>query len=217
MQRATFPAMGTEVEVLLDAAQSAGSSLTLQRVQDEFERLEALLSRFRPDSELSALNRSGHARGGPELVEVTLLALEARERTRGRFDPTVHDALVSAGYDRTFDELAGSVVEAAPPAPCLGNVTVDAASGLIELAPEPGSISAASPRVTPPTVRAPCSRSPGLASSTPAATSLPAAGPGPSGSRLPKAHSPSSSRTARSPRPVATAGAGRPREARRTT
>jgi thiamine biosynthesis lipoprotein len=137
MRRTSFRAMGTEVEVLLDALESAESSVTLQRVQDEFERLEALLSRFRPDSELSALNRSGCGRGGPELVEVTLLALDARERTSGRFDPTVHDALVSAGYDRTFDEIVGgvAVAVAAPSAPCLGRVAVDAATGLIELGP----------------------------------------------------------------------------------
>ena len=35
----------------------------------------------------------------------TTLALEARERTGGLFDPTVHDALVAAGYDRTFDDV----------------------------------------------------------------------------------------------------------------
>ena len=34
------------------------------------------------------------------------LALDARERTGGRFDPTVHDALVAAGYDRSFELVA---------------------------------------------------------------------------------------------------------------
>jgi thiamine biosynthesis lipoprotein ApbE len=36
-------------------------------------------------------------RCGPDLVRVIELALEARDRTSGLFDPTVHDAVVSAG------------------------------------------------------------------------------------------------------------------------
>jgi thiamine biosynthesis lipoprotein len=137
MLRTSFGAMGTEVEVLLETSRSAESSLTLESVRNEFERLEALLSRFRPDSELAALNRLGAFRGGPDLVEVTRLALEGRERTGGRFDPTVHDALVAAGYGRTFEEIAGDVAMAAPPGRCLGGVAVDVESGVIEL--EPGT------------------------------------------------------------------------------
>jgi thiamine biosynthesis lipoprotein len=58
--------------------------------------------------------------------------VEARERTGGLFDPTVHDALVAAGYDRTFDEVAldGDTL---PPRPCGGGVRLDGAR--IELEP----------------------------------------------------------------------------------
>ncbi len=124
MQRRSFPAMGTQVELLLDAAPSAESDLALARAEREFERLEALLSRFRPDSELSALNRSGILEAGEDLVEVTRLALEARKRTGGRFDPTVHDALVAAGYDRTFDEVSPEGDPSAP-RPCGGDVRIE--------------------------------------------------------------------------------------------
>ena len=132
MQRHSFPAMGTQVELLLDAEPSAESELALAGAEQEFERLEALLSRFRPDSELSALNRLGVLEAGDDLVTVTRLALEARDRTGGRFDPTVHDALVAAGYDRTFDEVLpdGEVGE---PRPCGGGVRID--GGRIELEP----------------------------------------------------------------------------------
>jgi thiamine biosynthesis lipoprotein len=123
MQRRSFPAMGTQVELLLDAEPSAEGELAFDRVEREFERLEALLSRFRPDSELSALNRSGVLDAGSDLVEVTRLALEGRERTGGRFDPTVHDALVAAGYDRTFDEVARDG-EAEAPRRCGGGVRI---------------------------------------------------------------------------------------------
>ena len=112
MERRSFHAMGTEVELLLDVEPGAESDAALDRAEQEFERLEQLLSRFRPDSELSALNRLGAIEAGDDLVAVTTLALEARERTGGLFDPTVHDALVAAGYDRTFDELVARTAPA---------------------------------------------------------------------------------------------------------
>jgi thiamine biosynthesis lipoprotein len=132
MQRRTFRAMGTDVELLLDAKPSAGSDAALTGAEREFERLELLLSRFRPDSELSALNRLGSLQVGDDLLAVTMLALEARERTGGLFDPTVHDAVVAAGYDRTFDELPLDGPPAAPKR-CAGDVRIDGRT--IELEP----------------------------------------------------------------------------------
>lgn len=124
MERRTFAAMGTEVELLLDAEPSAEGDTALARAERAFERLEALLSRFRPDSELSALNRLGSLEAGDDLVAVAALALEARERTGGLFDPTVHNALVAAGYDRTFDELVADG-PASPAQRCGGRIAVD--------------------------------------------------------------------------------------------
>jgi thiamine biosynthesis lipoprotein len=124
MERRTFAAMGTEVELLLDTEPSAEGEAAFDRVEREFERLEALLSRFRPDSELSALNRLGSIEAGDDLLAVTTLALEARERTGGLFDPTVHDALVAAGYDRTFDEIASDGPRAEARA-CGGGIRID--------------------------------------------------------------------------------------------
>ena len=124
MERRSFRAMGTEVELLLDAEPSAESETALARAEHEFERLEALLSRFRPDSELSALNRLGSIDAGDDLLAVTALALAARDRTGGLFDPTVHNALAAAGYDRTFDEVAPDG-PAAGPRPCGGGIRID--------------------------------------------------------------------------------------------
>ena len=100
MERHTFRAMGTEIELLVEADEAGRA---LDAAEQEFHRLEALLSRFREDSELSRLNAAGELDAGPDLVRVVELALAARERTGGRFDPTVHDALVAAGYDRSFE------------------------------------------------------------------------------------------------------------------
>lgn len=137
MERTAFRAMGTEVELLLDVPANGWSASIFALVRQEFARLEAVLSRFRPDSELSALNRSGRLRAGPDLVRVTELALGARERTGGRFDPTVHDALVAHGYDRTFEEIGagGTIAPARPRARCGGAVDVDVETGEIVLGP----------------------------------------------------------------------------------
>jgi thiamine biosynthesis lipoprotein len=132
MERAGFHAMGTDVELLLDAPAGGGEE-AFAGVEVEFERLEGLLSRFRPDSELSTLNREGSLHAGPDLARVTELALEARDRTGGRFDPTVHDALVAAGYDRSFEQIEQGAARGGPPAPCGGGVTVEGSSGRIRL------------------------------------------------------------------------------------
>ncbi len=128
MLRRTFKAMGTDVELLLDAEPGERADRALDRAEREFERLEQTMSRFRDDSELSRLNRDGALDDASrDLVRVVELALEAREATGGRFDPTVHDAVVAAGYDRTFDAMAPDAATAhdAPPARCGGGIHVD--------------------------------------------------------------------------------------------
>ena len=107
MLRRSFRAMGTDVELLLDAEPGERADRAFDRAEAEFERLEQVMSRFRDDSELSLLNREGEvASASPDLVRVVALAIEARDATGGLFDPTVHDAVVAAGYDRTFDVMA---------------------------------------------------------------------------------------------------------------
>ena len=135
MQRRAFTAMGTDVELLLDIEPGEIAERALDRAESEFERFEQLLSRFRADSELSRLNREGRLDDAdPDLVHVVGLALAARERTGGRFDPTVHDAVVAAGYDRTFDEMPADRTGPAPsPAACGGSIRVDGRT--IELGP----------------------------------------------------------------------------------
>ena len=131
MERRTFRAMGTEMELLVDA-DDAGD--TLDAAEAEFHRLEALLSRFREDSELSRLNRDDSIEAGPDLLRVVELALAARDRTGGRFDPTVHDAVVAAGYDRSFEDIdPESRVRCQAPAVAGGGVSVDGSR--IALAP----------------------------------------------------------------------------------
>jgi FAD:protein FMN transferase len=107
MERHEFRAMGTEIELMLDLPSGPATEHAFREVEAEFGRIEAALSRFLPDSELAALNRRGSLKAGPDLLAATELALAARQRTGGRFDPTVHDALVAAGYDRSFEQVPG--------------------------------------------------------------------------------------------------------------
>ena len=135
MQRYAFTAMGTEVDCLLDAEPSLETATAFWAAEREFRWLEALLSRFLPDSELSRLNAEGELSAGPDLMRVVECALEARERTGGRFDPTVHDALVRAGYDRTFEAVPRSGPATGGASPCAGEVVVDGRARTIRLAP----------------------------------------------------------------------------------
>jgi thiamine biosynthesis lipoprotein len=136
MLRRRFQAMGTQIEFLLASTPSAIAFRALAAAEADLRRLERLLSRFDPDSELSRLNERGTMVVGLELLELVELALAARERTRGSFDPTVHDALVAAGYDRTFAQLPErSAAPPLAPAGCAGDVRVHRETSTIELEP----------------------------------------------------------------------------------
>jgi thiamine biosynthesis lipoprotein len=113
--------MDTDVELLVKADDAERA---FDAAEAEIHRLAAVMTRFDERSELSRLNREGAIDASPDLARVVALALDARERTQGLFDPTVHDALVAAGYDRTFAEID----ETPPPAgtsPAGGGVHVD--------------------------------------------------------------------------------------------
>jgi thiamine biosynthesis lipoprotein len=118
----SFRAMGTEIELVLDAN---SHDTAFDRAEAEFERLEQVMSRFRPTSELSQLNEAGTLDASADLADVVGLALAAREETGGKFDPTIHDALVAAGYDRTFDEVAPTGPARDGAGACGGGVTID--------------------------------------------------------------------------------------------
>jgi thiamine biosynthesis lipoprotein len=136
MLRRTFQAMGTEIELFLETSAGEQADQALAWAEGEFERLEQVLSRFREDSELSRLNREGAVEASPDLICVIQLALRARETTDGRFDPTVHDALVAAGYDTTFADLPPDAPARDDVTPrCGGSVLVDG----ITIRLEPGT------------------------------------------------------------------------------
>ena len=102
MRAHIFRAMGTQVRVLTgDACAEAARCI----VESLFADWEAVLSRFRPESDLSLLN----ARAGEPvevdgiLLDVTAAALAAARATAGLFDPTLERELRRIGYDRSFE------------------------------------------------------------------------------------------------------------------
>ncbi len=106
----TFRAMNTDVQaiVVAGAADVKAATTALADVEALFGSTEAALSRFRPESELSRLNRAAGTDAvpvSPLLFDVLSAALDAARETDGLFDPTVLPALISVGYDQSFPLL----------------------------------------------------------------------------------------------------------------
>jgi thiamine biosynthesis lipoprotein len=98
-----FHALGTEVMVALPGVPEALGLALAGEVAAHFAKEEQRFSRFRQDSELSALNASeGPCAVSAPMFEALLAARRAWELTGGVFDATVGGALVAAGYDRSF-------------------------------------------------------------------------------------------------------------------
>ena len=104
----TFRTMGTRVTVIApERSSTAAVDRVTRRIERIFAREDERFSRFRPDSELTAVNdRAGTwVRVSEPFARLTRRALRAAEETDGLFDPTVLRALKAAGYDRDFDEV----------------------------------------------------------------------------------------------------------------
>ncbi len=83
--------MGTEVRVYLWHDDPAAGNLAVAAVFDEIARIEALMSTYRDDSEISAVNRDAAVHPvvvGPELYELIVRSLDISVLTRGAFDIT---------------------------------------------------------------------------------------------------------------------------------
>jgi len=102
-----FRAMGTEVGLWLWHSDELIAQRALRQTEQYFAQIEAHLSRFKADSELSHLNYSAGKpfTASPLLFELVETALAWRKRTGGIFDPTVLKALLAHGYDRSFEEI----------------------------------------------------------------------------------------------------------------
>lgn len=119
-------AMGSTADVLV---WGVDAEALVAWAHDEIARLEACWSRFRADSELSALN--AQAGRGPVRVSDTLwtalaAARDAHARTGALYDPTILANLRALGYERSFPFAGEPEARAVPgPPPGLGVVGFD--------------------------------------------------------------------------------------------
>lgn len=141
MHRDTFRAMGSFADLFV----LGGDEELLRLGRRRLEELEARWSRFKPDSEVCAVNA---AAGTPVSVSGDTLRLFERAvdgaiRTGGRFDPSLLPVLERLGYDRSFEEIG--IVEPVPfHAIKSGGVSVDPIAGTVLVTPgrgfDPGGI-----------------------------------------------------------------------------
>ncbi len=83
-------AMGADARILFDGIAPQTARAVAASVEAEIDRLETALSLFRPESELSRLNRAGRlAQPSGDLHRALALALRVADLTGGLFDPTV--------------------------------------------------------------------------------------------------------------------------------
>ena len=101
--------MGTHIRIVVDAPARTGvasPAAAADAIEALLRRYDAALSRFRPGSELCALNADPRATvpASELLRDAVSAALDAAERTDGLVDPTVYDDLLTAGYRDTWDQ-----------------------------------------------------------------------------------------------------------------
>lgn len=99
---ATIDALGTFATVLTAEPDAIGYAAGLLR--DELDAIDVACSRFRADSELTAINEAAGRMTpvSPLLADALAVALEAARLTDGDVDPTCGLSLIRLGYDRDF-------------------------------------------------------------------------------------------------------------------
>ena len=118
--------MGTRAHVIVNADDLDMAVVLADSAVTRLARLERHWSRFIPDSELSRLNANAGRPFALSADTLTLVerAVEAWQRTDGRFDPTVLPSLIAVGYDRDFrsglDNELAPAAELLPAPGCSG-------------------------------------------------------------------------------------------------
>jgi FAD:protein FMN transferase len=139
LHKLEFQAMGCQV---LAVVENPASPDALQYVPDWFEEWEQAFSRFRFDSELNTIN---HSNGRPmhvssDFAKVFETARQAEWISAGLVTPVLFDALVNAGYDRSFEMILPDPTMPAPEAlqyiPRLKDVHWDGSTRMIWLPPD---------------------------------------------------------------------------------
>jgi thiamine biosynthesis lipoprotein len=128
--------MGSLTEITVPAGQYGAEAV--DRAFGVIERLDALLSTYKPDSEVMRLARAGKLAVSPEFLDLALRSLEWSERSGGAFDPLLSPLLMlwrEAVREQAVP--APEAIEAARRKSGPARIHIDRASGTIAFA-EPG-------------------------------------------------------------------------------
>jgi thiamine biosynthesis lipoprotein len=94
--------MGTDASAEVYARTEAGAEQALDEIREALDHVDATMSNWKPDSELSRLNRD--AADGPVVVEdpdlfrCIQMSMKYARATRGAFDPTVGPLMQAYGF-----------------------------------------------------------------------------------------------------------------------
>ena len=148
----TFRAMGSPIRLIIDQPLDDARPSPEQAAEASrrwLEDFDVRMSRFRPDSELCALNADPHESvpASPLLRATVSAGLWAARHSNGLIDPTLLDAIEQAGYSTSLDGATPASLEDAlaaaparrPASPAAAArwrlVSVDDADGVIHRPP----------------------------------------------------------------------------------
>ncbi len=106
-------ALGTYAELTVQPVEAIADAVAI--VVPLWRRLDRCASRFRPDSDLSRVNRAAGSwvRVDPLLVDAVEVAVGAADHSDGLVHPLLGTTMVALGYSRSFETLPGHGLVAA--------------------------------------------------------------------------------------------------------
>ena len=109
-------ALGTVVEIIVADRNKPDKVINaaIEKAFAEIERIEALLSRFKPQSDISRINQDGYVRAtkvSPETIALLERSIEFSRLTDGAFDVTIWPLIETWGVDQGKREHLPSAEE----------------------------------------------------------------------------------------------------------
>lgn len=139
LESVAFRALGTTAALFVTDTEQLPRGRAI--LEEELAAIDLACSRFRPDSELSRVNRAaGSVLPVSELfLEAVQVGLDGARATGGLVDPTVGRAMGAIGYDRDFESIGRPAASKAPRGAGFSSdwtsVRVDHDAGTVEVPP----------------------------------------------------------------------------------